>query len=642
MKLLIKILIAFILMTSVAWGATYYVSQSGDGDGSAVGTPDSIADFNADVFGELDGDTVYFLDAITTGINTPDAGISGSLIYLRGDYPGSECTITNASGSGIVIDEQYVSVSGFTVEVADDTDDRFGIYVHAANSIVNDNTIVGEGTGAVNTGHYGIYVLDAADSVISDNNISHVTNGIQYYTASAGYAGLCDGNVISDLDVHDVGTGDGIQVSGDAVYDYTGLIISNNSISEFVEDGIDLYYGANVVVQYNTVGPSTTAWDNGEQNGVGIKLGSSPVGSTGNIIRNNLIKNIAHTTANKVNYGIMSNSTDNPTIHNNLVYGCEYGINYRSSLGGYIYNNTFDASVRGIYVGYNTGPELHVSANAASDPNSNEADATTGWGVGGSAGSIASVADPQTGTYALKMTSGDAGAERAELSITVASGSIYRVKFWAKQGAQGTSCGVQSWTGVVTSPSEEISTASYALYSYDVTTNSTTLLIRIYASDPTFGPGGASGDEVLFDNLSVTLLDAVTVQNNIVSGDSIDLYSATSGAIVGGWNLLKNDASVTTYQDGSYVNTDTSDIYATDPLFISATNFHLMYNSPAIGAGLDLGSTYSIGLGGNDQLDCRQSDAWDLGALPYCEGGKARYNALGMTGGYSAAGGTVE
>ena len=118
--------------------------------------------------------------------------------------------------------------------------------------------------------------------------------------------------------------------------------------------------------------------------------------------------------------------------------------------------------------------------------------------------------------------------------------------------------------------------------------------------------------------------------------DNNDVYNLTfyrAKVASTDYYTLTNLQDGTTYADSSIDS---------DPLFISATNFHLMYNSPAIGAGADLGSTYSIGLGGNDQYDCRQSDAWDLGALPYCEGGKARYNASGITGGYSAAGGTVE
>jgi len=144
------------------------------------------------------------------------------------------------------------------------------------------------------------------------------------------------------------------------------------------------------------------------------------------------------------------------------------------------------------------GPELHVSANAASDPNGNEADATTGWTDEGASAIIASIADPFVGTYALEVTAGDTSSERMELSLTVENGASYRVSFNAKRGAQGNQQKVLSWAGVVSSPSDTIDSTSYAPFSYDVTTNATTIIIRIYACD-----NGSIGDSVIADNVSV-------------------------------------------------------------------------------------------------------------------------------------------
>jgi hypothetical protein len=87
-------ILALLLVPSLGWGATYYVSQSGTGDGSAIGTPASVATFNAGTapFDDLDDDTVYFLDTITTTIAPADSGTSGHVITLRGDYPSRGCT----------------------------------------------------------------------------------------------------------------------------------------------------------------------------------------------------------------------------------------------------------------------------------------------------------------------------------------------------------------------------------------------------------------------------------------------------------------------------------------------------------------------------------------------------------------------
>ena len=105
----------WLILCGVGFSATHYVSQSGTGDGSALETPDSIADFNAGVFGQLDDDTVYILDAITTPIVIPDAGTNGHIATYRGDYAGHECTITATSNNQLTVSSKnYVLIQGFT------------------------------------------------------------------------------------------------------------------------------------------------------------------------------------------------------------------------------------------------------------------------------------------------------------------------------------------------------------------------------------------------------------------------------------------------------------------------------------------------------------------------------------------------
>lgn len=193
---------------------------------------------------------------------------------------------------------------------------------------------------------------------------------------------------------------------------------------------------------------------------------------------------------------------------------------------------------------------------------------------------------------------------------------------------------------------------SYQFYFGDNATGGTVYLYNNTLASPATGVNIIRMYDV-FDT-GATL----NMQNNILYGEAnyAVYYDGDDSTIVSGYNdfYLTGETAFARAQDTTGNRTfanwvtdfeggvQTSLDEDTDPLFISATNFHLKSTSPAIGAGADLGSTYSIGLGGNDQYDCRQSDAWDLGALPYCEGGKARYNASGMTGGYSAAGGTIE
>jgi parallel beta-helix repeat protein len=147
------------------------------------------------------------------------------------------------------------------------------------------------------------------------------------------------GNIIHDLDAIPASNADGINVGslGSQVEDYTGFIVSYNTISEWKDDGIDLYSASNTIVEHNTVGPftSTTSTEDGN----GIKCGHA--GSTGNIIRYNYIHDInGASPAN--NYGITINGANNIQVYGNLVVNAEYGILVSINTSGHkIVNNTF-------------------------------------------------------------------------------------------------------------------------------------------------------------------------------------------------------------------------------------------------------------------------------------------------------------
>jgi len=74
------------------------------------------------------------------------------------------------------------------------------------------------------------------------------------------------------------------------------------------------------------------------------------------------------------------------------------------------YVNMINANINALHAyrfggGDPYGPEMHTDANAASDPNGNEANATTGW-AGASNVLVTSVSDPvNVGSYALKVES---------------------------------------------------------------------------------------------------------------------------------------------------------------------------------------------------------------------------------------------
>ena len=97
MKKLIFI-IAILLSTSLAFGATYHITQTGAGGqtGADEANADTIAEFNLDninngATGMDAGDTIYFYDTITTGIRPPVSGTSGGGDITLDGYAGGDC-----------------------------------------------------------------------------------------------------------------------------------------------------------------------------------------------------------------------------------------------------------------------------------------------------------------------------------------------------------------------------------------------------------------------------------------------------------------------------------------------------------------------------------------------------------------------
>lgn len=272
MKKLFVILI--LLVSTPLWAATYYVSQSGTGDGSAVGTPDSVEDFNAGVFGELDGDTVYFCGTINTALLPPDSGTDGSVATLSGDCSsqgGTDATIDrNSYGSdgayGIRLDaKDYVVITDFTIidggtgiEIKGDCDyvtikkctiydqSLHGVFVYEDGANVSDNVVIGGASGDGNT----MYDIgdDTAGADITVAN-DHTNGEISYNT-------LHDSN--GDDNTRGIG---GIWMVAVDPGDGNEWYIQYNEIgghddqegSDKCESAMSLKYSSNIIVRYNYI-----------------------------------------------------------------------------------------------------------------------------------------------------------------------------------------------------------------------------------------------------------------------------------------------------------------------------------------------------------------------------------------------------
>jgi len=143
------------------------------------------------------------------------------------------------------------------------------------------------------------------------------------------------------------------------------------------------------------------------------------------------------------------------------------------------------------------GAEIHVQANAASDPNSNEANATTGWAASGvpAATLTSDGAAPQVGTYNLKAASAGAGSGRIEYAFTSVVGTWYRLTCGGKRVGALTTLW-SAWANVFNSASNQSLALAWTNYIFTFRTTTTAPVIRLYVS-------GASDDEGHTDNFSL-------------------------------------------------------------------------------------------------------------------------------------------
>lgn len=327
----------------------FYVTQTGTGtaDGLTPGNAASLAAFNAGTgpFSDLAGDTVCFSGDFTKGLTTPCAGSQGKPVTLD---------LTNARFVGIVPNQVSIShayirvVNALLIQVADTGAVPAGVYVNGPGAQIDNCTIVGQGSSAAVPYSSGVLIgINGAGFSITRNNISHTCVGIRVeglgFQGIIGGAGM--GNTIHHCDAIPLDGADGIDIGTcrepPRVEDYTGLVISYNRIYEWNDDGIDLYYGSNVVVENNEVGPSSAASASSVEHN-GIKCGSTD-SAGGNIIRYNHVHDIDSSYGN--DYGIMTNGAENITIIGNYVYDAYYGLIVSPNSSGHmIGNNTFSAS----------------------------------------------------------------------------------------------------------------------------------------------------------------------------------------------------------------------------------------------------------------------------------------------------------
>jgi hypothetical protein len=172
------------------------------------------------------------------------------------------------------------------------------------------------------------------------------------------------------------------------------------------------------------------------------------------------------------------------------------------------FSGSFEGSGSLSYVSDPYGPELHTDANAASDPNGNEADATTGFTPQYLTGTGANVFESQgsvvnEGSYAIHADSTDTPTQGAGFSIQftgLENGATYDIDFYWRH----TGTGAISWRhlynsggGLISQNTIQTTTTTFTNNNYQVVMTGTTLTLTWQTAATPYNGG------IYLDNLSV-------------------------------------------------------------------------------------------------------------------------------------------
>ncbi len=191
-------------------------------------------------------------------------------------------------------------------------------------------------TGSRDENVIGIHIVDVPGFLVSGCEVAHTLYGIAVQPLPAGYPGCIQRCSVHDMDKGPAAEWDGINIGSSEVTDFAGLVIRDNEIARCGEDGIDVFFCKNILIERNYI-----------HDGGSVKVSNNQQGiksvRPGTIIRYNRIENIASSAAlppEFVRNGIVAGG-DSTQVYYNLVAQCgSYGILVDSAQGARVYNNT--------------------------------------------------------------------------------------------------------------------------------------------------------------------------------------------------------------------------------------------------------------------------------------------------------------
>ncbi|MBC2712059.1 MAG: right-handed parallel beta-helix repeat-containing protein [Desulfosarcina sp.] len=216
---LFALILSYLMIVTPVWSATYYVAQTGAGDGLGgdYANRASIAYHNAGtgVFGTLDDHTVVLCGAITTSVLSPDGGTSGHVVTYDG-----ACLSTYGYGSDAVL-SGFDAAAGYSSHYVYKEDDASTIiqYLDAKNITIDQGQTSEMGDALDND--WGLYVR-AADYVNIDKyTIQNCSNGAYIYS-SASHVTVTDSLIQNNEE-------SGIYVNGTGTYFPSDITIGGSS-----------------------------------------------------------------------------------------------------------------------------------------------------------------------------------------------------------------------------------------------------------------------------------------------------------------------------------------------------------------------------------------------------------------------------
>jgi len=572
------LIFVLLLFACPAWGATYFVSQTGAGakTGADVDNASAIATFNAGTapYNVLDDDTVYLLDTITTAVTIPDGGTSGHVITVRGDYTGHSCTITKGAIASLRINgKSYVSVAGF--DIANSSDDLYrsgilisGTTVHVSLDTINIDmsagadvtryALVSSGTASnlsisnvTSTSPYNaenIYIYGTGSTNVTLTNIT-ATGGsesrfknIENLTLT-NYSQINALSISASIQIESTVTGifrgDNIRVIGGEGMGITfnssfssGSYLKNSSVMSSTGQSYVFADTSNLTIDDSIAG--TTAAPPTTTSGYGFYV----TGATHNLVFNN------NTSSYKANGGFWIKSSSYNIIHN----GCIASFNHGD--------------------GFGTTDSAHDITYNNCTANNNGAISTTADGDG----FTAHLTNYNINyNYCIAHNNTASGFAFGGNS----SGTINNATVYANGGDWSGSGGVNQIRAGIFLPLEGNNSTTGKSWTVKNTISKDNYPREIY--------------------LTATSKGLVTMDYNLYKETTSSQFASIDGGV----------SNITWAQYHTSPNTYETHSLNSDPLFISTTNYHLQSGSPARGAGVNVGLVHL--------------DPPDIGAEPYLQ-----------------------